>query len=499
MRRPIVMIALILSVALTGFAPGARAALSEGCAKLRQSIVDMEQKIPSGAAFTVDVELRHLYTENCLKHPGKLDTDPWFDAQGKPTSGPPPTGDGVFQTTPEIADYCRKTFNPQLCADLVNLGQALIKDPDGDWVPAGGDTDPADQLPGVTVTIGGQQHELPDHCMARLAAVLFPKGLRDQLRASLSPPEGCEDIDKIKPQAAQFRQNIQAWSAAPQQNPFRATDPAAAQLQPDIVTMCNEAWGFDDICKQRQANMVTAGAKQGDLRSALSNALSNDQNDPGSPNYDPNYEHIPNPPGTIGQAGAFADCAALYDSVVQMCKGMGWQQPPDTPAATVAIPDQCQANATAYANAAQAQNTQAAIEAYQALSSQPACANFLSQVAAASGLPLPQRPMGSLTKSLFASCMNDPASCGPGASPGYASGGDGGGGGFDIGDLMNFGMALGGMAGQMNALRSLSAIRNTTTNMNSLAMPPVRATYGQGAPLTRPPTPNQSTITGLGN
>lgn len=477
MRRLIVLIALILGVALAGVAPGAHAALSDSCIKLRQSIVDLERKVPSGAALSVDLAVRRIYVRDCIMNPsggatGGAPDDPWFNAAGDPASGPPPNGDGVFQTTPEAAAGCKQYFDPVLCVLLVNLGEVGYRCPGGQgYCGTDHDLTDANELPPISISVDGQQFSIDAQCAPAFGKLFLANGALGKL-----PPgeiKACPVLRSIQPHIAQIQRGAKGWLAPATQNPFVTPNPAAAQAQNGFSTLCDEAWTNESVCRQSEANMASVGSQ---------------------------------PAGTItatnSQVGAFDDCVRVYDGVVQMCRQSGWQQPAGSTASGVAIPDHCQANATAYANAAQAQNTQAAIQAYQALSSQPACANLLAQVAAASGMPLPQRPMGSLTKSVFG-CMDDrdPSSCSSGPSSGYASDGASGGGGdgFDIGGLMNLGMALGGMAGQMNAMRGLTAIRGGS-NMNSLAMPPVKATYGNGGPVfTRPPTPNQSTITGLGN
>jgi hypothetical protein len=54
---------------------------------------------------------------------------------------------------------------------------------------------------------------------------------------------------------------------------------------------------------------------------------------------------------------------------------------------------------------------------------------------------------------------------------------------------------MNGLAGQMHGARGVSFPGG---DMRSLAQPPVRSTYGQGAPLGPPQATPQSTITGIG-
>jgi hypothetical protein len=107
---------------------------------------------------------------------------------------------------------------------------------------------------------------------------------------------------------------------------------------------------------------------------------------------------------------------------------------------------------------------------------------------------LPERIMTSRSQRL----MDRARSGDVGAVPGTAEAVTQGGGSFDSGEVLEFGLTLlnvlSGVAGVYAAMPGGAAAR-----MGSIGNRSMRGTYGQGAPTYRPQPPSsQSTITGTG-
>src|SRR5579864_2549678 len=168
--------ALALAILLLAFqSTPAWAELSESCKIFKTQIIEMEDQMSSAAALDVDLNLRRLFREDCLKHPTRNpdhpNSDPWFNAKGEPASGPPGQGDGVYQTTAAHADYCRASWNPQLCALMLDLGEPVpMGDKYGELVPGPADPviDPADELPPFTLNVGGRRYSIDETCLGKL-------------------------------------------------------------------------------------------------------------------------------------------------------------------------------------------------------------------------------------------------------------------------------------------------------------------------------------------
>jgi hypothetical protein len=154
-----------------------------------------------------------------------------------------------------------------------------------------------------------------------------------------------------------------------------------------------------------------------------------------------------------------------------------------------------------YVSAAQAGNGPASAAAYDALKQAGGCGVLgsapLQPAAAASDprfVPRGDRPM--LDRSA-AACAQQPAVCAQvvnqlraGTSPEAAA--------ALYSNAISVGLSLG--TAMSSAMLPAPSIRapGQTTDLRSLAPPPIRTTYGEGRPVNRPAPSSQSTITGLG-
>jgi hypothetical protein len=141
-----------------------------------------------------------------------------------------------------------------------------------------------------------------------------------------------------------------------------------------------------------------------------------------------------------------------------------------------------------------------AVSSYQQLASSGECRDAMKRIADDNALDLPERHMAPLTRNAFgAAFAKDPNAPLAAPTPGYA-GSSGGGDDVDPQEVLEFGMALLnlgiGAANLANAMHGAGGFAIPTTNFNSLAGPIIRNGVGQGAPTYRPPSNNNSTITG---
>lgn len=525
MRWRLFALALLLLGAAIFSDRSALASVSKSCSDLRAQIANMEKQVPSGAALSVDLAIRKIYVNDCLKHPsdgatpGSAASDPWFNANGDPASGPPPQGDGAYQTTPEIASYCRGSSDPQLCALMLNLGEGEMlaaggdpQDP-ADWEKPERVIDPADELPPLRISAGGQTYAIDDACLGGLAGILFSSpgkaGLAKNLAMNIPTPKCASELSAVTSALPALQDAIAQWRAAAQRDPTAPIGANGKALQPGFREMCRQAFNNQNTCQKRQVDMRSVGTDAG--------------------------------LGTIGQAGAFGDCASLYGSVVAMCTQSGWKAPSSTPlraalrttepppsqpkedgsgrsapppanAAGSAMSAQCQALVQTYVAAAQANDGENALKGYNALKQTcPDVLNTASQqigVAQPNNSPFPTREGGGMADALMRQCLSADDSCT--ATANALSGGTSSAArGALLMQSVNFGLALGNLMVQGAALgETLSASHGAATSlptyrqpdMSSLAAPPIRNGIGQGAPTIRPsPPPHQSDITGLGN
>ena len=140
-----------------------------------------------------------------------------------------------------------------------------------------------------------------------------------------------------------------------------------------------------------------------------------------------------------------------------------------------------------------------AVSSYQQLASSGECRDAMKRIADENSLALPERNLTPLTRSAFgAAFAKDPNAPLAAPTPGYA-GSSGGGDDVDPEEVLEFGMALLnlgiGAANLANAMHG-GGVAFPTTNFNSLAGPIIHSAPGQGSPTYRPPSNNNSTITG---
>jgi hypothetical protein len=288
---------------------------------------------------------------------------------------------------------------------------------------------------------------------------------------------------------------------------------------PGYRRMCNEAAANENTCRQRQANMRTCTRP--------------DPNNPKNCVAD-------GPLGTAGQAGAFDDCAQLYQGVLGMCHAVdrGAKAPPVAPkplqAARPAPPpaqakpnpnapqqssapppkpdpnamsDKCQKLVSDYVAASQANDGPKAVAGYNALKQAGGC-NVLSKVdkpmPPPKGAPTADDPRfatrgsSALSDQVIGGCDASPEVCAArvqqlraGVSPEAVS----------ALWMHAIGVGLDLAASMTNAAASAAAASQPSvpsggSNMGSIGNRPVRSTYGQGAPTYTTPRQRPSDITG---
>jgi hypothetical protein len=475
--------------ALTLLAHPADAAISQSCSDLRSSVIRMENEVPSGAALSVDLAIRAVYLNDCLRHPsggagpGTAPNDPWFAADGSPTAGPPPAGEGVYQTTAEIAGYCQRASNPALCALMLNVGEGEMlaeggdpKNPD-DWSKPLRPIDPADALPPLHIATGGMVFSIDDECFGGLTGILFaPPGgdsLARKIASRAATPRCAAELGYLSAGQPAIQDGIARWRQSALADPTTPTGIRGRTPQPGFLEMCSQAFTNQGVCQQRQINMNTAGGGSNDL-------------------------------GGAGQAGTFGECASLYGAVVSMCRQAGVRFPaarpgqttravppdankgpareppasaPQAPRSTpvAGIPSRCDGvfnDFLTHVRNGRGEDSQA-IGDFQALQKDSECSQALGQVAGQNNLTLPRRRLDPTTRSAFAAAMAADAS--RPASAVVTSGPD-----FDAGDVINFGLGLINVMGAVHGGGIPPIGRGT--DMTSIGNRPVRSTYGQGSP-----------------
>jgi hypothetical protein len=164
---------------------------------------------------------------------------------------------------------------------------------------------------------------------------------------------------------------------------------------------------------------------------------------------------------------------------------------------------QCQQDFATLLNASQARDSATANAAYSRLRQQ--CDQAMREIAAASGVALPERALSPRASGAMANAFNrDPNAVTGNIGQPTEGIPQGGGSGVDWPALFDFGIALLGMGAQMaGGWAAMSAASGggyygggRGTDYRSLAPPPVRSTYGQGAPSHVPQRNIPSDITG---
>ena len=300
-------------------------------------------------------------------------------------------------------------------------------------------------------------------------------------------------------------------------NGLSAASAWAGQIvkDPGYQRMCREAAANENTCRQRQANMRTC------------------RQDPA----DPTKCATDGPLGTAGQAGAFNDCAALYQGVLGMCHAVerGAAAPPaqsrppqaakaappapskanpNAPQASSAPPpkpepatmsQKCQQLVSNYVAASEAKDGPKALAGYNALKQAGGC-GVLAQVdkpmPVASAPPADDprfaaRGSTALSDQVIGGCDASPDVCAArvqqlraGVSPEAVA--------ALWMHAINVGLELSGaMANAATAgMPRVPSVRGPSIDMNSIGNRPVRSTYGQGAPTHVAPAQGPSDITG---
>ena len=270
--------------------------------------------------------------------------------------------------------------------------------------------------------------------------------------------------------------------------------------------MCKEAEANENTCRQRQANMRTCEPDPVDPTKCAGGRV-----------------------GSAGQAGAFDDCANLYQGVLAMCHAVGRRaaMPPPAPRPQQAAPpapkanpnapqassapppkapgDKCQSLISNYVSASQANDGPKALADYNALKQAGGC-GVLAKVdkpPPPAGAPSADDPRfgtgrsSTLSDQVIGGCDAAPDVCAArvqqlraGVSPEavaalwmHAIGV-----GLELGSTMANAAAVGA--------QRAPAVGGGGTSMNSIGNRPVRSTYGQGSPTYTTTRQSPSDITG---
>jgi hypothetical protein len=442
---------LAFGLALVAISAQTQAQPSAGpsnCADFRKNILDMENasvRPPGWVMF--DSQLRLMYAKQCIVAPTRrAATEYWYRSDGTPlgirADYTPPGWDqrtpyrpdgGAYIATPEIGALCAKATNPSLCA--------LAKDVEADCL-APVDTQQRTQCEGI---LAGRMPDLPQ------------------------PSEALPPIaDLIGP----------ARAAAP-----RLSD-AQISADPGFQRMCAAANQNFNTCAVRRQNMTTMGT--GGLG------------------------------GGSSQAGAFEECQQLYGSVLNMCAATKLVAAPTKPAPTNPPPQQakaapprqeakpaggdsrpppgdpdaarkqqalsqmspqCRGELNQLLQGADSGDQAKAANAYGSLRGQ--CDPSLRSLAGIGGLGLPERIMTSRSQRLLDRAMAGDEGAVPGRA---AEAAQAGGSSFDMGQVLDFGIALLGVMNGVAGVYSPVSGGLYATRMGSIGNRPVRGTYGQGGP-----------------
>jgi hypothetical protein len=525
----------------------------ESCAQFRDAIIRMERdSVRPPGWFALDLHLRSLYQKDCIEHPTrKGPTEYWYTADGKPTGVP--TSDGrpegaAYATTPEINERCLAAASePSLCVMVENLRAAcanpvddqernqcrfiLGKDEKPSLPP------PGQPLPPIGVALDGGPYELSPDCNALLGRLSgdplldgvssLERGRWQHILQSQCPNfldalkrrtglDPNKDPGKFWPAIGELIFNGFAPPGTPSQTP------ASVAADQGWQRMCGDAAKHQRTCVERLNNMRSLETKPAQSTYG-----------PGSPDAtnlpDPLVTSNPADRDRTSQTGAFAQCAALYGQVLNMCKGTesvakktAARLPPPKPVAASAPkpsggdsrpPAQQQAGpdcprlVSNYVSAAQANDGQRALAGYNALKSAGGCGVLnkvdkgapVAQAPAAAPPAFPTRGATPNTDAYVQPCNADQAGCAQamrqlqqGISPQAQA--------AMISHAISTGLELGAaLAGGLSAAMPQGGgqynVPGNNTDMRSLAAPPIRRGVGQGSGAT-PQRNNPSDITG---
>ena len=582
MMRAVLWGALAFS-AISVMSVGEAKADQQSCAQFRDDIIRMEsESVRPPGWFALDLHLRALYQQDCIANPTRqAPAEYWYTAEGKSTGvmahdpvvydrdaakrkypdGPPDRpADAAYATTPEINARCLSaTTEPSLCVMIENLRAACANPVDtqdrnqcrfilGENQKSS-PPPPGEALPGFGVALDGGPFELTANCSALLGRLSgdplldgvsslerghwqlilqkeCPKFLDALKRRTGLDPD--KDPGKFWPAVGELTFNGFAPPGTPSQTP------ASVNADPGWQKMCKDAETHQNTCLKRLNEMPTATDPN------FSSAPAASTTGPGSPTAD----NPPEPPVTptqannrygVTQSGAFAQCAALYGQVLNMCKATenvakktAARLPPPVPAKSTPPPatakplpppapansqsrpppqqqaapgPDCQKLVSNYVGAAQANDGQRALAGYNALKAAGGCGvlDKVGPVTAAAPAPGPDprfQPRGARPgiDGTFGACSASPAECqaiarqleaerGPAAQAQMMS------------NAISVGLQLGGMLanGMMMAMPpnqgggGVAAGGGRTTDMNSIGNRPARSTYGPGSPDVKCP------------
>jgi hypothetical protein len=587
MTRAVLWGALALSAIVgAGWADEAKAD-KQSCAQYREAIVRMEtDSVRPPGWFALDQHLRALYRQDCVLNPTRqAPAQYWYMADGKPTGAiahdpvvydrdasakkypdgiPDPPPEAAYATTPEINERCmeRGLKEPGMCVMIENLRAAcakpvdsqarnhcksiLAKDQTPTMPPAGED------LPPIRVALDGGPYTLSPNCDALLGRLSG-----DPLLDSASTTERARWLGIMKSECPDFLDALKRRTGTdPDKDPSRfwpsvgelvfngfappgtpSQSPASVNADPGWQRMCKDAEKHQQTCVERLKGIRSAAPPP--VRSTFGQGSPNPDNQP-----DPLVTSSRDDRDRTSQSGAFAQCAALYGQVLNMCKATesvaqrtaarmpppappkpatpptqaappkpsgGDSRPPPQQAAPGMSP-QCQQLVTNYVSAAQANDGQRALSGYNALKSAGGCGVLgkvdrgapAVQSAPAATPAFPTRRATPNTDAYVQPCNADQAGCAQamrqleqGTSPAaqaalvmhaISTG-------LELGAALAGGMAAtmpqsgSGGGGQYNA-------RGNNTDMRSLAPAPIHNGVGQGSGARPPQQNNQSTITG---
>jgi hypothetical protein len=565
MTRAVLWGALAFSAIASVMSVGEAKADQQSCAQFRDAIIRMEtDSVRPPGWFALDLHLRALYQQDCITNPTrKPPTEYWYTVDGKPTGVPTSVNrpDGAhYATTPEINERCLSAAEPSMCVMIENLRAACANPVDTQErnqcrfilgenqkpsLPP-----PGEALPGFGVALDGGPFDLGPDCSAllgRLSGDPLLDGVSslERGRWQLILQKQCPNfLDALKRRTGldPDKDPGKFWPAvgeltfngfAPPGTPSKT--PASVNADPGWQRMCNDAATHQKTCLERLNNMRSLDTPRAQSTYG--------QGSPDATNL-PDPLVTPNPADRdrTSQTGAFAQCAALYGQVLNMCKATenvakktAARLPPPAPpkaapppaAAKPAVPSggdsrppaqqqaapgpDCQRLVSNYVGAAQANDGQRALAGYNALKAAGGCGVLnkvdkgapVAQAPAASAVALPPPRRGTPNTDAYVQpCNADQAGCTQamrqleqGTSPQAQS--------AMVMHAISTGLQLGAaIAGGMASVappqgggRGQYNTPGNNTDMRSLAAPPIRGGVGQGSGA-RPQRNSPSDITG---
>lgn len=575
MKRQIMMAAALLALP-----PASALADPQGCAQFRSDIVRMEaESVRPPGWFALDQHLRRLYQQQCIAQPTRrAPLEYWYRADGSstgvlafdpivyesleaqrrkyPNGMPARPADAAYATTPEINERCvtRGLREPGACVMVEMQREACLNPLDTQKrnhckTVLGPNQAPAmppagEELPPLRVGLDGGPYTLTANCDALLGRLSGDPLLEDADAAERARWLGimrseCPDFLEALRRRTGIDPNRDAgrfWPAvgdlafngfAPPGTPSQS--PASLANDPNWQRMCDQAQAHQSTCLQRMKNMQNMP----DANRFVPGTYG--AGEPGAPIIpDPVARSHPDDVRRTSQSGAFADCAALYGQVVNMCHSnknlaqrLAARMPPPAPARPAAPPPQakpqanppqasqsppkpqqpqmsakCQKLISTYVAAAQANDGPAAMVGYNALKKEGGC-GLLDKLDRTAAAPAPGAfPSRRATPNIdgaIGTCDRAVDGCAEAmrqleaaTSPAAKA--------ALLANAVQIGLQLGMMMANTAAIAAQSGGGGGGgggTNYNSIGNRPAARTYGQGSPTYRPaPTQRPSDITG---